>query len=270
MCELFAMSSCHPVTVTFALWEFQRHGGCHDKNGDGWGVAIYEDGDARVLRDTCAARDSSFFDFLRSHNHPSHCVISHIRQATMGEVKLRNTQPYIRELAGKVHCFAHNGDLEFNSAIDESLDFQPVGESDSERSFCELLTRLKRASVQQGSPLSIEQRIKLIAEFAHEFSAKGTFNFFYSDGEYLFAHSHRRTQEDGVMRPPGLHLLQRVDHHHDHDHQQVAGLRIHAEEVIPMVTLVASVPLTGEDWQPLEAGTLAVLRNGELQGLYRR
>lgn len=269
MCELFAMSSCHPATVTFALWEFQQHGGCHDKNGDGWGVAIYEDGDARVLRDTCAARDSSFFDFLRNHDHPSHCVISHIRQATIGEVTLRNTQPFVRELEGRVHCFAHNGDLEFGSAIDGFLDFQPIGESDSERAFCELLTRLKRASALQGEPLSIDQRIKLIGEFVQEFSARGTLNFFYSDGEYLFAHSHRRTQEDGIMRPPGLHLLQRVDHHHDHDHQQVEGLRIHTEQIIPLVSLVASVPLTGEDWQPLEAGTLAVLRHGELLGLYR-
>lgn len=268
MCELFAMSSCHPATVTFALKEFQRHGGSHHKNGDGWGVAIYEDGDARILRDTCAARDSSYFDFIRSHNHPSHCVISHIRQATVGGVQLRNTQPYVREFGGKLHCFAHNGDLEFDPEFESAQEFQPIGESDSELSFCELMSRLKRASLKQGGPLSLDQRIQVIRDFAREFRDKGTINFFYSDGEYLFAHSHRRTQQDGVMRPPGLYLLQREDHHHEHDHQQVHGLKIHTEKNIPNMSLMASVPLTHEEWQPLEAGTLAVLQDGNLLGLY--
>jgi len=264
MCELFAMSSCHPATVTFTLKEFQRHGGSHNKNGDGWGVAIYEDGDARILRDTCAALDSSYFDFIRSHNHPSHCVISHIRQATVGGVQLRNTQPFVRELWGKLCCFAHNGDLEFNSELDGPLDYHCIGESDSELSFCRLLTRLKRASQQQGGPLSIDQRINVIRNFAREFKAKGTLNFFFSDGDYLYAHSHKRTQEDGIQRPPGLYLLQRLDHHHDHDHQQVKGLRIHSEKIVPEMSLLASVPLTSEDWQPLDAGTLVVLRDGVL------
>ena len=269
MCELFAMSSCHPATVNFALKAFQEHGGSHDKNGDGWGVAIYDEGDARVLREISAACQSSYFDFLRGHNHPSHCVISHIRQATVGGVSLRNTQPYVRELWGRLHCFAHNGDLEFDTAIAGPLDFQPIGESDSELAFCKLLTRLKRSAAEQGGPLSLDQKIHLLRDFAREFTARGTFNFFYSDAEYLFAHSHRRTQADGVMRPPGLHLLLREGHHHDHDHQKVHGLRIHSDEIIPEVCLMASVPLTDEDWQPMEAGTLAVLRNGSLLGMYR-
>jgi glutamine amidotransferase len=154
-------------------------------------------------------------------------------------------------------------------AIDGPLDYLPIGESDSELSFCKLLTRLKRAAIQQGGPLSLDQRIHLIRRFSQEFSAKGTFNFFFSDGEYLFAHSHQRTQEDGVKRPPGLYLLQRQDHHHEHDHQQVHGLNIHTHQVIPDMCLLASVPLTRERWEPLGAGTLAVLQDGALLGLYQ-
>lgn len=268
MCELFAMSSCSAVTVTFALKEFQMHGGRHHLNGDGWGMAFYDGADARILRDTCAARDSSYFNFIRDHNIPSHCVISHIRQATVGGVALRNTQPFVRELWGRLNGFAHNGDLEFDSTPDGPLDFQPIGESDSELAFCTLLTRLKRATGQQGSPPSLDERIALIREFAREFRNKGTFNFFYSDGEFLFVHSHQRTQEDGVKRPPGLYLLQREDHHHDHDHQKVHGLRIHSESIIDDMSLAASVPLTDEDWQPMASGVLAVLRDGVVLGLY--
>jgi len=268
MCELFAISSCHPATVNFALKEFQTHGGENDKNGDGWGMAFYDGADARILRDTTAARDSSYFDFIRSHNHPSHCVISHIRQATIGGVQLRNTQPYVREMGGRLNCFAHNGDLEFNSTLEGPLDFQPIGESDSELVFCKLLSTLKQAAKEQDGALSLDQRIHMIRDFAREFSARGTFNFFFSDGEYLFAHSHERTQADGVKRPPGLYLLQRQDHHHDHEHQQAHGMRIHTEKIIPDMVLLASVPLTSEDWRPLDAGTLVVLREGELLGTY--
>ena len=268
MCELFAMSSCHPATVTFTLKEFQQHGGEHHHNGDGWGMAFYDGVDARILRDTTAACESSYFDFIRRHNHPSHCVISHIRQATVGGVQLCNTQPFVRELWGRLNCFAHNGDLEFESALDGPLDFQPIGESDSELSFCKLLTRLRQAAKKQGGPLTLDQRIHLVREFAAEFSQMGTLNFFYSDGEYLFAHSHKRTQKDGVKRPPGLFLLQRQDHHHDHDHQHVHGMHIHTEKIIPEMSLVASVPLTDEDWQPMDEGMLAVLRDGTLLGMY--
>jgi glutamine amidotransferase len=268
MCELFAISSCQPATVTITLKEFQQHGGSHHHNSDGWGIAIYEDGDARVLRDTSAARDSSYFDFIRSHNYPTHCIITHIRQATVGGVSLRNTQPFSRELWGQLHCFAHNGDLEFKAPLEGPMEFQPIGDTDSELAFCSLLSRLKTAASQQGVALTLEQRTSLIRDFANEFRELGTFNFFYSDGEYLFVHSHRRTQADGIMRSPGLHFLQREDHHHDHEHQQVDGLKIHTEEIIPDMALVASVPLTDEGWQPMEAGTVAVLRDGALLGMH--
>ena len=52
MCELFAMSSRAPATVTFSLEALSRHGGADGPHRDGWGVAFFEGGDARVLRET--------------------------------------------------------------------------------------------------------------------------------------------------------------------------------------------------------------------------
>lgn len=37
--------------------------------------------------------------------------ISHIRRATLGAVAFSNTQPFVRELAWRIHVFAHNGHL---------------------------------------------------------------------------------------------------------------------------------------------------------------
>jgi predicted glutamine amidotransferase len=73
-------------------------------------------------------------------------VIAHIRHATQGAVSLANTQPFVRELRGRVHVFAHNGAV---GALPASARgncgggrFQPIGETDSEVAFCQFLGRL--------------------------------------------------------------------------------------------------------------------------------
>ena len=54
-------------------------------------------------------------------------AISHIRHAARGSLSLANTQPFTRELAGRSHVFAHNGDLpgvnSVSVAIGTSLHF---------------------------------------------------------------------------------------------------------------------------------------------------
>ncbi len=48
---------------------------------------------------------------LRGYRVASEIVIAHIRRASFGPVELRNTHPFRREFGGRVHTFAHNGDL---------------------------------------------------------------------------------------------------------------------------------------------------------------
>ncbi|MFM9844268.1 MAG: class II glutamine amidotransferase [Dongiaceae bacterium] len=55
MCELFALSSDFPATVDLSLEAFSRHGGLSGPHKDGWGIAYYEGGDVRLIRDTTAA-----------------------------------------------------------------------------------------------------------------------------------------------------------------------------------------------------------------------
>jgi predicted glutamine amidotransferase len=54
---------------------------------------------------------------------------------------MKNCQPFVRELGGRVHVFAHNGDLDIG-ALRAKLPlggFRPVGDTDSEYAFCALL-----------------------------------------------------------------------------------------------------------------------------------
>ena len=72
-------------------------------------------------------------------------ALSHIRRATRGPVSLANTQPFARELGGRTHVFAHNGDLpgiEKISALPLERD-HPVGQTDSEYAFCALLAHME-------------------------------------------------------------------------------------------------------------------------------
>ena len=133
-------------------------------------------------------------------------MISHIRKATHGDRALRNTQPFIRELAGRTHVFAHNGELKgIEQANDLSLGrYQPVGDTDSELAFCNLLERLTPlwGEAADVAP-SLEARLNLIADFAADLRPFGPANFLYADSDVLFVHADRPSQPGGEIQPPG-------------------------------------------------------------------
>ena len=172
----------------------------------------------------------------------------------------------MRELGGRKHAFAHNGEIEeLDAQRDPALDtarFRPVGETDSERLFCELLARLE-APWLRAAPPTLAERQDVVSTFAEEARQRGVANFLYSDGEALFAHSHYRPNpEDATVRDPGLHILTRTcDTTFDHP-----GISIGAplgDTQRQVVTLIASVPLSDEPWRPLDEGELLVLVTGQ-------
>jgi glutamine amidotransferase len=262
MCELFGMSARHATNIHVSLAELARHGGQIGPHRDGWGVGYMQEGDALVVREPEAASDSEHLAFLKTHEVRSAIVLAHIRRATQGPRKLRNTQPFARELGGRVHLFAHNGMLP-GIERDPRLParrFRRVGDTDSEQAFCALLERL--APIWDDGIPSLEARTVVIAELAADLRPLGPANFLYSDGDALFAHGHRRRHDTGEIRPPGLHVLCRRCSAAS-DGVPVSGLSIspdHEQEV----ALVASVPLTAEPWQALYEGEIAVLREGRV------
>ncbi len=267
MCELFAFSGEHPALLRYSLREFaQRGGGGH--NADGWGLAHYIDGDVRLLKEAGAARDSACLEFIGAHPLRSHLVLSHIRRATQGASAMRNCQPFVRELGGAMHVFAHNGHLD-RSALHELAapgGFAPVGETDSELAFCVLLERLRPLWHGVTAPPDLEARRSVVAGFAEQLRALGPANFLYTDGDALFAHGHKRTQEGGAIRPPGLHLLCRSCDSGSAGFE-TPGLRIVPTHPGGAQVLFASVPLTasaGAPWRALAEGELLVARSGQL------
>lgn len=263
MCELFAMSSQSPASVEFSLERLARHGGAEGPHRDGWGVAFYEDNDAFLLREPRAAADSQLVGYIEKNGPPSQLVISHIRRATHGRKALRNTQPFIRELGGHIHTFAHNGELD---GIDQHPGFipsrfRPVGNTDSELGFCQLLNRLESLWLEEKGVPALSDRFEIIDQFAETLREFGPANFLYSDGDALFAHAHQRLQADGRIAAPGLYLRERECT----EHPQVEDRSAIIHTPLPQrVILLASVPLTEESWAPTEEGQIVVVKHGQL------
>lgn len=264
MCELLALSSSEPAHLTFSLRTLAARGGEAGTTHDGWGVAFYQGEDVALFREPLAASDSALVRYLESQGPSTNLAISHIRHATRGTVQLANTQPFVRELGGRTHVFAHNGDLPGveGAAVLALGSYRPVGQTDSEYVFCALLTRL-RTLWEEASPPSLQARMSLLALFATDLRVLGPSNFIYADGDALFAHGHRRLQPArGRAEPPGLWVLQRHCAPADPASVREAGVSVaHAER---SVLLIASVPLTDEAWQPMAEGELLAIRAGEV------
>jgi glutamine amidotransferase len=237
------MSSCQPTDVRASLEAFARHGGLEGSHKDGWGLAYYVGEDVRLVKEAEPASDSECVRFIHDHPFVSGVVISHIRRATQGSLAMKNCQPFARELGGRMHVFAHNGDLDMARlrAGMPLKQFHPVGDTDSEYAFCALLDRLR-------VPAPLHERLAVVARFATALRALGPANFLYADGDALFIHGHRRSPGGGKPAiAPGLHILQRAC---------APGQR---------VVLAASVPLTGEPgWRPLREGELIATQGGNI------
>ena len=269
MCELLAMSSRQATRLTFSLEALSSHSAAPGVSRDGWGVAYYQDNDVALFREPSAASDSPLVRHLESQGPSTTLAISHIRHATQGTVSLANTQPFVRECAGAMHAFAHNGNLAGieRSAMQLADRYRPVGNTDSELAFCALLERLSQARGRSWHRPSLEERLDLIAAFAAELRPLGPANFLYADGDTLFAHGHRRIQPStGCIAPPGLHVLSR---HCDLAQTSVDGQGISVAGGFQQVTLVASLALSAEGWRPLAEGEVIAISAGEVRGSRR-
>ena len=268
MCELFALSSHDPATVTLSLEVFAKRGGLTGPHKDGWGIAYYEDGGVLLIRDSGQASTSPWVTFVENQAPASRTVISHIRRATQGAVKLRNTHPFSRELGGTSHVFAHNGGLK---GLDRFYDpararFHPIGDTDSELAFCILMERMSEIWLAGTTPPTRDDRLGIFNDFAADMVELGAANFLYADGECLFAHGHRRKQDDGETRPPGLYMLAQAC---PAEGASIATDGITVTGKDQQVVLFASVPLADEPWTPLEQGHVVMVADGEECGIDR-
>ena len=184
MCQLLGMNCNVPTDICFSFEGFCERGGKTDSHEDGWGIAFFEGKACRVFLDSLPASDSPVAKMVREYPIKSLNTIAHIRKATIGEVNLSNTHPFMREAWGLNWIFAHNGDLwNYNPVIRGR--YQPVGTSDSERAFCTIMNSLTEKYPDCPPPIHI--LYQELEELSKPIASYGTFNFLMSNGQVLFA-----------------------------------------------------------------------------------
>lgn len=253
MCELLGMECNVPTDITFSFAGFSGRGGRHAPHAHGWGLALYEGNVAHVFREPKPACVSPLAGFVRQHPIKTLLAIAHVRKRTRGKVSLANTHPFVRELWGRTFAFAHNGTI--RGADELRLGgFQPMGQTDSERAFCALLSALQHEF--RTTPPPRDQLAAAVAAHAGRIARRGTFNLLLGDGDQLFARC--STKLHYLIRKAPFRRATLADDDLSVDFAELTTPR-------DRVAVVATTPLTrDETWTPGEPDTLWVFRRGKL------
>lgn len=201
------------------------------ENPDGWGIAVFEErvGWTLTKRPASAREDPQFLSSAqRLHGRT---LLAHVRQRTVGSATLDNTHPF----RAQNWVFAHNGTIDDVEALRRLVSSRRAaevrGETDSELLFAYVLTRLDAATNQGDRGAANDGAIRGAVEDLLSNAEIGTFNFLLSNGATLYA----------CRRGRPLALLERTGA----DRGSV---------------LIASEPITGEQWLPVREATLLVVR----------
>jgi transglutaminase-like putative cysteine protease/predicted glutamine amidotransferase len=233
------------------------------KPPDGWGIGYYPGGEpsASILKEPAPPQGSIRSELIKAWEHlASSLFVLHIRTATWGQISDANTQPFLRSYAGRDWLFAHSGSLEHRVELPEPTLFTPVGSTDTEAIFCDLLERFARrgwGSIGEAEP-------EVLREWLDAINAHGTLTIVLADGRDLLVYADRNAAEDrGIflceILPPYEELILT-----DEDlGVDLTGRGVKSRKGV----IVASNPLKGSagKWKQLEAGHLAVIRQGSIR-----
>ena len=251
MCELLAMSANTPTDLCFSFTGLTRRGGETGPHKDGWGVTFYEGKGVRSFHDPDPSASSRIAEVVQTHPIKSEVAICHIRQANVGGICLANTHPFIRELWGQYWVFAHNGQLSDFRA--EPGFYEPVGTTDSEALFCDMLNHL-RQHCHRGDPA--ETLVEHLVELANNYARQGVCNLLLSNGEWLFTYCTTKMASITRRAPFGPARLKDTDVTVDFESETTPD---------DIVSVIVTEPLTtDEKWDIYRPGEWRLWREGEV------
>ncbi len=229
---------------------------------DGWGLGYYPAGEptAAILKEPAPPQASMRSQLaLAWEQVASSLFVLHIRHATWGALSDANTQPFARTWARKDWLIAHAGSLDQRLA-DVPGPFEPVGSTDTEQLFCQILNRF----VEKGWRSLADADLETVVGWLGEYNNTGGMTMCLTDGRDLLVHADRRGQPlwIGELFPPygriafgdddlGIDLTKRGA-------KSRKGIVISTEPQQPR----DGDAVTALTWRQLEAGQLLVIREG--------
>ncbi len=251
MCELLGMSANTPTDLCFSFTGLTQRGGNTGPHKDGWGVAFYEGKGVRLFHDPEPSASSPLAQLVQNYPIKSRTAICHIRQANVGEIKLANTHPFVRELWGRYWVFAHNGQLPHFSA--RSGPFETVGDTDSEAIFCDMLNYIHANCSRDATP---EELVPALTELAKHYNSQGVFNCLLSNGDFLFTFCGSKLSSITRRAPFGAAQLKDADVTVDFSAVTTPN---------DVVSIIATEPLTSdEQWHIYQKGEWRLWQQGEV------
>ena len=231
MCRLLAIVADASIGFRHCLHEAPRSlAGLSREHPDGWGIALSARGSAWTLHKSVAraGEDARFLEIAGQAR--GEVLVAHVRQRTVGRVRIANTHPFRR---GR-WVFAHNGTIEDTDFLGRRTSTRRAreveGDTDSEQLFAYLLTCVDVAASVAGDGVEAVDAgvLRAISELVGHGPA-GSLNFVLSNGETLYAYRNGRP----------LLVLER-----------------HRGASTTAAILIASEAVTDELWRPLPQGTL--------------
>ena len=247
------MSANVPTDICFSFSGLLERGGRTGPHRDGWGITFYEGKGCRSFKDPLPSCESEIARLVKSYPIKSCSVVSHIRQANRGGVKLENTHPFIREMWGRNWTYAHNGQLSDYKSTLKPQEYLPVGNTDSELAFCWLLEQVKKRF--PSKPANMATVFRFVASQCTELRKLGVFNMLLTDGVYVLAFCTNNLHWITRRAPFGKATLI--------DSDWVIDFK---KETTPndVVTVVATQPLTQDEaWHKMSPGEFVLFKYGE-------
>lgn len=231
---------------------------------DGWGLGYYPPGEQSVTvhKEAAPIHGSPQSELVRRADHKeSSTFVLHLRTALWGALTEANTQPFARAWGGREWLFAHSGSLERRPILLPEPLFEPVGATDSEFVFCDLLNRMaarRWRSLGEADP-------QVLADWLLDLNTLGTLDVVLTDGLDLLAWADRERSglTSWLLRPPyGPIALgdAQVGVEFGRD-----GARNRKGVIISSAPLEVSGGGPPAEWTPVPAGSLWLVRQGELR-----
>lgn len=238
MCELLGVSSDHRIILNPYLQAFGLHSSRHP---NGWGYASFEGSSSAsggnrkcvslIKEPETAARSPLFRAMLQTEVCAS-CAMAHIRYATVGNVEYANCHPFSERTGnGRQITLIHNGTVFQAPELNRFLKSQN-GETDSERILLYMVDRINRIEQERRRELTRKERLLFFDSVIRDLSAGNKLNLILFDGEYLYVHTNCRGTLSFLKKDGSV--------------------------------LVATQPLSDEEWKPFPLFRLCAFLDGAL------
>ena len=254
MCRLLALVANQPTRVAGSLLRAPhslcRQSACdaqQQKHDNGWGLGYYVHGQAQRVRSVLPADQDPQFR-RAAESLTTSILLAHIRRASMGEVAVRNSHPFVYG----PWLFAHNGTLfgfdkdrdGLRRLILPQLLPEIKGDTDSEHAFFLFLSLLEG---RDDPAAALAQTLHTLANlYPGTGSELSQLNFVATDGRQLLASRWHHSLS---------WLRRRGEDPNNPDRPMVEGTDYRA-------VVIASEPTTSEAWEEVPDQTILNVHPG--------